>query len=1127
MHTAQDDGLLCGDYKCLSSPGSIRSCGVAILYRSHFTSTSCSRDQAGRLISACFSSDSDTFQLCNVYGPNSSTAGDQFFQSLYPILDPDLPVVLCGDFNTVVDPIRDRRGCNTTSPWSRQWSRTMVELMSTFDLHDVWRRFHPETSAFTWHRPNGQQASRLDMFWICSLLLPFVLAADILPFFRSDHSYIYLKLVLPHSVSRGRGLWKFNVSHLRDLSFVNMVTSFWESWQAEKSTFYSLSAWWDAGKVRLRNKIRTFSRKRASGFRKQVSSLERTLRFLQQRADRGENVASLLADTRAELEDAHRQQSRGARIRSRIQWAEDGEASTRYFFRLEKRRSALRLFAAIKTLAGVLVSSLIEIQRAWVSFYGLLYTAQQLDITQQNFFLAQLTSTLTDVQSHLCDGELTLEECTAALDGMAGGKSPGLDGFPAEFYRRFWSLLGPDYVEVMNFCYATGQLSASQRSGVITLLYKRGDRLDMKNWRPITLLCVDYKLAAKAIANRLLQVLPHVIHTDQSCSVPGRNPVHNIRLLHDIVSDLNSRGLGGAILSLDQEKAFDRVEWSYLHRVLEKMNFGASFRRWIQLFYCNISSCVLVNGTQSGFFSVTRGVRQGCPLSPLLYVVIAETLACAIRANSRIDGFPLPGSRRVKICQYADDTSIVVTSDRALREVFAIFDRYEAATGAKLNVSKSHGLLVGTWAHRTDLPIALDWSAEHIVVMGSRLSNNPAPMEWDSHLSTLDSVFTSWKTRALSFHGRALIANALGLSTFWYLASFRCIPDTVVSAIKQRLFPFVWQKKREWLARSSLTQPLSRGGLAVVDVNRKVQSLHVMWVSRLVANPDLPWFYFFRHHLHRAFVGRRLDQILLLTSPSQTAMGLLPPFYRSIMESWFRLPRSLDNGVIVIHGFRSVCPVHDLSARFAYRELSRLDSTEHRCVQRYRSWNLAIDWNAVWSNLHLWRFIRPVRDTSWLVAHGILPTADRLLRYGMSVNPFCHCGRPESLIHLFTECPLAVSLLAWYMSLVAQFDQTYAVTRPSEILCGYASSVKIPPIFPCLLGIIRHRIWLARNAHRFDNTSLIYGSVLGSVKSTLRFVLRVQQRHSPVNVFTDLWLANGIFGAISADNVITFPAEFW
>ena len=126
-------------------------------------------------------------------------------------------------------------------------------------------------------------------------------------------------------------------------------------WQAEKSTFCSLGAWWDAGGVRLRNGIRAFSRGRASLFRKHVSSLERTLYFLQQRADRGEGVEGFLADTRADLGGAHRKRSRGARIRSRMQWAGDGGASTRCFFRLEGRRSALRLFAAIGALAGVCV----------------------------------------------------------------------------------------------------------------------------------------------------------------------------------------------------------------------------------------------------------------------------------------------------------------------------------------------------------------------------------------------------------------------------------------------------------------------------------------------------------------------------------------------------------------------------------------------------------------------------------------------------------------------------------------------------------------------------------------------------------------------------------------------------
>ena len=294
----------------------------------------------------------------------------------------------------------------------------------------------------------------------------------------------------------------------------------------------------------------------------------------------------------------------------------------------------------------------------------------------------------------------------------------------------------------------------------------------MKNWRPITLLCVDYKIAAKAIANRLLHVLPSIIHPNQSGGVRGRSSTPNTRLLQDIVHDINARGLGGAILSLDQEKAFDRVDWAFLLRVLERMNFGPSFRQWVLLFYTRISSSILVNGERSDSFMVSRGVRQGCPLSPLLYVLMAETLACAIRANALIDGFCLPGDRCIKLCQYADDTTLIVMSDAALVEVFSLFRRYELASGAKLNVTKSHGLLVGTWASRVNLPVPLDWSAQRITVMGAPLSNVVDDASWTAPLARLDTVLAAWRPRHLSYHGRALVANTLGLSLFWYLASF-------------------------------------------------------------------------------------------------------------------------------------------------------------------------------------------------------------------------------------------------------------------------------------------------------------------------------------------------------------------
>ena len=208
---------------------------------------------------------------------------------------------------------------------------------------------------------------------------------------------------------------------------------------------------------------------------------------------------------------------------------------------------------------------------------------------------------LSAAEQSLCEGELTEGECKRALDAMATGKSPGLDGLPAEFYQRFWSLLGTDFVNVINFVYNHGQLSPSQRSGVITLIHKRGDRLDMKNWRQITLLCADYKIVAKAIATRLLSVIAKVTHSDQTCGVPGRNSLESVRLLKNVVFHANQNRKAAAIISLDQEKAFDRVEWGYLSCVLQTMNFGQSFQKWVFLLYSNIFSCILIKVKQLSF----------------------------------------------------------------------------------------------------------------------------------------------------------------------------------------------------------------------------------------------------------------------------------------------------------------------------------------------------------------------------------------------------------------------------------------------------------------------------------------------------------------------------------------------
>ena len=291
----------------------------------------------------------------------------------------------------------------------------------------------------------------------------------------------------------------------------------------------------------------------------------------------------------------------------------------------------------------VVVTDVEGICESWASFYQDLFMACPVDLGVQSDLLDHLSLSLSPDEAALCDGPISPNEAHAALLGMAKGKSPGSDGLPMEFYVAFWDLLGEDLVSVFNASLEAGLLPFSQREALISLIFKKGDRLDHKNWRPISLLNVDYKLCARVLAGRLLKVIASVVAPDQTCGVPGRYIGENVASLCDVVELANEYNLPVALLSLDQEKAFDRVDRSFLFATLAKMGFGDNFLHWVRLLYTDIWSSVLVNGYTSRPFKSSRGVCQGCPLSPLLYVLSIEVLAANVRCHPDITGLRLPG----------------------------------------------------------------------------------------------------------------------------------------------------------------------------------------------------------------------------------------------------------------------------------------------------------------------------------------------------------------------------------------------------------------------------------------------------------------------------------------------------
>ena len=209
-----------------------------------------------------------------------------------------------------------------------------------------------------------------------------------------------------------------------------------------------------------------------------------------------------------------------------------------------------------------------------------------------------------------CEGKLTLEECRTALKSMSNGKSPGEDGFTVEFYRCFFELLGQDLLNSFNAAYEDCELSVSQRRGIITLIPKENsDIRELSNWRPITLLNVDYKILSKAIASRIQKVLPRLINCNQTGFMKGRYIGQNIRLINDIMEQTKLQDIPDILLLLDFRKAFDTVEWDFIQQTLNLFNFGTFLKQWVKTLYTNTESSVLHNGYTTDYFKLSRGVR--------------------------------------------------------------------------------------------------------------------------------------------------------------------------------------------------------------------------------------------------------------------------------------------------------------------------------------------------------------------------------------------------------------------------------------------------------------------------------------------------------------------------------------
>ena len=747
------------------------------------------------------------------------------------------------------------------------------------------------------------------------------------------------------------------------------------------------------------------------------------------------------------------------KIRSRARWLEEGEKPTRFFFRLEQKRAEKNSFSSLFDADGTERFSQAHIELILVNFYKSLFSKDALDMQIQEDLIRDLDTCLTDYERDLCEGLFTKEELFTALSGLQAGKSPGSDGLPPEFYSAFWDDLSDSLLLVLNECYNTGSLNLSQREALLRLLYKKDDRRLPKNWRFISLLNTDYKLASKIITERLKKVMASIVHADQTCGVVGRSIFSNLHLVRDLLDMIDKTDECGILVTLDQEKAFDRVDHAFLMGVLTQFGFGPSFRRWVSIFYSNVFSRIICNGRLTDPIFLERGVRQGCPLSPLLYVLVSEVLSTQIRKCKDIEGFSLPGARglQFKISQYAEDATNFVKSERSLCHLLSVVNRYERGSGAKLNTAKSEAMWLGRWRANGASPFGLKW-VHKMRILGVYFSNGLVNVDADNWKSKLDKLKQSlglWSQRDLSFIGRGMIVNVLGASRFWHVANVLRPPTWVCDDFKRAVWPFVWKSKSEMVSRQRCSLPASSGGLNIVDFQTKCASLRVSsFKSYRDEFGTCKW-----HYMARYFLGTRLaklDKRLDFSSNAVPLSGTPSNFYRTCLVI-----------LTSIHTKHGSLP-DDFSCKNIYNLLLELPAVSPRSAG---FWVSAMGrpinrWASVWRKSRLKLVENKKNDLVWLILHRAVKVRYSLKVWGYKVKSdrCAVCSKPETIKHCFLACPRSRRVWGFFAPFLTRLEGSTFSLSVSSVLYPFSdsqSSARVS-LSSYLKATVLYWIWHAR-----------------------------------------------------------------
>jgi exonuclease III len=820
------------------------------------------KDKDGRWLITICDIEGRIYTIINYYGPNKDNTAH--LESLLNKLEglPKNNIIFGGDFNFVYNTQQDKLGGNPTT--NVKCREKLIKWQEEQQLIDIWRKRHPNTREYTWSSNTKPKIySRLDHILISQHLVCLTRKADIEMGYASDHKCVIWEVLKPKP-EKGRGHWKFNTVLMLEENFEKNIQYCIDRTVQENSPC-SDRLMWDIMKCNIRRECIKIGVARAKRQHEEERRAQNQIKWLEQEIIRmkvcNEDITNMehrLDDMKKNLDDIIEEKCRGAALQSKCQNYEHGENATRYFLNMEKHKGDKQSVHLLIDENGKEIRDTKNILEEEIKYYGRLYSEQPTSKDgyinrEENWLFSQEIPKLENDEWPGLTKKIEEGEIEKIIKNSPSMKSPGMDGFPNEFYKQLWPMLKDYMMAAYEEALEEGEMCISQRRGVISLLPKEGKDLRfLKNWRPLTLLNNDYKFLAKLIANRCKVVLPHIISTNQNGFVPGRFIGANIIRTLDILETCNEDQIEGLLINIDIEKAFDSVSWDFMYKALKSFNFPDEFVNMIRCLYNNLEICTMNNGNSSRFEKVGRGMRQGCPLSPLLFVIVIELMNIYIMNNEKLQGIRI-GQMEHLISQFADDTSFFLKNEKGMLDrLFTALQNFGRMTGLKLNVSKTEILPIGnisTASIPTNYRKLVKEKVKSLGIWILKSLKDTVKENYNIGKEKLQNSLEFWNKKPLSLVGKINMLKCQIIPKLsYYMATLPDPGREYWFEINQLLFKFISNGKQEKLKRNTVINKFSKGGGQMIDLESQAIALRAMWMIR-AAKASGPWTAGLQHRL--------------------------------------------------------------------------------------------------------------------------------------------------------------------------------------------------------------------------------------------------------------------------------------